>query len=124
MQKTITCIECPAGCTLAVDYEGCIVQRVSGEKCPKGAEYAKNEIQNPQRILTTAVLCDGLEVKMLAVRTDKPIPKQKLFEAMEAVRTIRVNAPVKAGETIVKDLLGLGADLVATRTAARQEKQI
>ncbi|MBN1526945.1 MAG: DUF1667 domain-containing protein [Candidatus Omnitrophica bacterium] len=115
MIKKITCIECPKGCSLAVDIENCKVVSVTGNECPKGEKHAKAEVENPMRILTTAVLAEGLAVKMVPARTDKPIPKSLLMEAMEAVKRIRVERPLGVGEVIAKDLLGTGADLVSTR---------
>ena len=113
MKKELICIECPKGCPLDVDIENGNVISVSGNKCPKGKEYAQSEIENPRRILTSSVLCEGLEVRMLAVRTDQPISKARLMEAMEAVKKIRVTNPVKAGDVIAKDFQG--TTLIASR---------
>lgn len=119
MIKKITCIECPKGCSLTVDIENCKVVKVAGHECPKGEKYAKTEIENPMRILTSAVLAEGLPVKMVSVRTDKPIPKLRLEEAMEEVKKMRLTKPVKVGEVIVKDFLGTGADLISTRSVGK-----
>lgn len=116
MIRKMTCIECPVGCALEVDFEGCVVSRVSGNKCPKGEAYARSEIGNPVRVLTSSVLARGLELKMVPVRTDKPLPKARLLEAMALVRKVRLDHPVAAGEIIARDLLGLGVNLVATRS--------
>lgn len=116
MTKKLTCIECPMGCTLSVDIENCKVAKVSGNKCPKGEKYAVSEVETPLRVLTSAVACENLSLKMLPVRTDKAIPKAKLMEGMDEIRKIRVSKPVAAGEVLVKNFLGLDADLIATRT--------
>ena len=115
MNKQMTCIECPIGCALSVDIEDCRVVKVSGNQCPKGQAYAVSEVENPVRILTSAVLAGGLELKMVPVRTDKPIPKAKLREGMEAVKKIRVSRPLKLGDTIDNNFLGLGVRLIVTR---------
>jgi CxxC motif-containing protein len=115
MTKKFTCIECPKGCRLTVDIENNKVLKVSGNECPKGEKYAISEIENPVRILTSAVLCLGLNLKMVSVRTDKPIPKSSMFEAMSEIKKIRVAKPLKAGDIIVKNFLGLDANLVSTR---------
>lgn len=115
MVKKITCIECPKGCTLVVGIENCRVVKVSGNECPKGERYAISEIENPVRVLTSAVLTDGLPIKMLPVRTDKPIPKDKMELAMSNIKKIKVDKPVAAGDILVKDFMGLGVDLIATR---------
>jgi CxxC motif-containing protein len=115
MTRELVCIECPVGCTLSVDWQGCAVTGVSGNKCPRGEKYAVEEIQNPMRILTSAVVCEGLSLKMLPVRTDRPIPKARLTDAMRAVRAMRLRRPVRSGETIAANFLNLGVDLIATR---------
>ena len=118
MTKKLTCIECPKGCLLSIDVENCRVVRVSGSECPKGDNYAMQEIENPTRILTSAVLAQGLSLKMVPVRTDKPIPKSKIMEAMGEIKKIRLKSPVKAGSVIVENFLGLGVNLLATRTVS------
>jgi CxxC motif-containing protein len=115
MNKNLICIECPKGCELSVDIENCRVVNVTGNSCPKGKEYAASEIENPKRILTSAVLAQGLALKMIPVRTDSPIPKVKILEAMEEIKKVKINKPVSAGEVLVKDFLSLGVNLIATR---------
>ena len=113
--KKLTCIECPEGCTLTVDMENSKVIRFTGNKCPKGEEYAISEIENPNRILTAVVLAQGLGLKMIPVRTDKPIPKSRIFEAMEEIKKVRVSKPLNTGDIVVKNFSGLGVNLIATR---------
>ncbi|MFA4991985.1 MAG: DUF1667 domain-containing protein [Candidatus Omnitrophota bacterium] len=115
MIKELICVECPKGCKLSADIENNRVAKVSGNECPKGERYAVSEIENPRRVLTAAVTAQGLSLRMLPARTDKPIPKQRIFEAMEEIRKLRVDRPVRGGDVILKDLLGLGINLIATR---------
>jgi CxxC motif-containing protein len=117
MAKELTCIECPLGCALTVEADNGKALKVSGHKCPKGEQYAFSEVENPLRLLTAAVLCRGLELKMLPVRTKHPIPKAKIIPAMDEIKKLRVDRPVEAGEMLVKDFLGLGVSLIATRSA-------
>ena len=118
MIKKLTCIECPKGCPLSIDIENCRVVKVSGNECPKAEKYAIQEIENPMRILTSAVLAEGLSLKMVPVRTDKPIPKSRLAEAMEEVKKIRLKNPIKTDSVIVENFLNLGVNLLATRNAS------
>jgi CxxC motif-containing protein len=120
MIKNLTCIECPLGCNLIVDVENCRLVKASGNKCPKGETFARSEVENPLRIFTSTVLCIGLDLKMLPVRTSQPIPKARIIEAAQEVQKIKVTGPVSAGEIIKNNFLGSGADLVATRSAYRQ----
>ncbi len=103
---------------LSIDIENCRVIKVSGNECPKGEKYAAQEIENPMRILTSAVFAEGLNLKMVPVRTDKPIPKSKTMEAMGEVKKIRLKSPVKSGSVIVENFLGLGVKLLSTRNVS------
>jgi CxxC motif-containing protein len=119
MTRTLTCIECPKGCRLTVETDGSYVLSVTGNQCPKGEKYARQEVENPLRVLTTSVLTEGLDLKMLPVKTSGPIPKAKILEVMPLVLQIRVKAVVKTGDIIQNNFAGLGVDLVATRTASK-----
>ena len=114
-KKDLICIECPKGCGLKVDIENCRAVRVEGGKCPKGEKYAVSEIENPMRVLTSAIIAKGLEIKMAPVRTDKPIPKSRIMEAMDRVKAIALTRPLKAGDIIEANFLGLDVNLIATR---------
>jgi len=117
MIKKLTCIDCPKGCQLEIETDGSHVIKVTGNQCEKGIAYAQQEIEDPRRILASTVLTQGLSVKMLPVRTSAPIPKTKLMEAMAEIKKMRLDQPVKVDQVIVKNLLGLGVDLIATREA-------
>jgi CxxC motif-containing protein len=117
MIKKITCIECPTGCRLTIDVENYKVIKVSGNECPKGENYAISEIESPQRILTATVLAQGLDLKMIPIRTDKAILKSRIFEAMGEIKKIRVNKPLNVGDIIIKNFLGSGVNIIATRKA-------
>lgn len=118
MIQKLTCIECPVSCPLSVDVENCRVSKVEGNRCPKGEAYAASEVENPTRILTSAVVAKGLSLKMVPVRTDKPIPKARLREGLEAVKKIRIQNPVRSGDVVMAYFLGLDVNLVATRDVA------
>ena len=124
MTKKMTCIECPKGCTLSVDIENCRVKNVSGARCPRGVAYAIAEVQDPLRIFTATVLADGLNLKLVPVRTDKPIPKKEIFRAAEEIQKLRITEPIRAGDTIVENFLGFGVRLLATREATRQKGSV
>ena len=114
MLKELTCIECPKSCKIRVEMEADKITKIEGYSCPKGEIYARAEIENPLRILTSAVLAEGLSLKMVPVRTDKPIPKTELLKAMEEVKKIRINHPVKVGDTI-KNIFIQDVNLIATK---------
>ena len=122
MEKRFICIECPKGCTVEVWIEEGKLTRVKGNECPRGEQYAHAEVENPQRIITSTVQAEGLACRMIPVRTDKPIPKVKLEEAMEAIKKMVIARPVRAGEVLKEKFLQLEANLIATRTVPKEDQ--
>ena len=115
MTRNLTCIVCPKGCSLTVELDGKNIVSVSGHTCKRGEEYAINECTAPMRTLTTTVARVGGGV--VPVKTDKTVPKELLFKCMEAVNAVKAPADVKLGDVIIENILGTGANLVATRNA-------
>ena len=112
--KEIICIVCPKGCHLAVDEDnGCAV---SGNACPRGAEYGKIELTNPTRVVCSTVRVAGAHLRRCPVKTDRPIPKGLIFQAMAALDGVELNAPVRVGQIVIRNVCGTGADFVATRS--------
>ena len=120
MNRTLTCILCPNGCELEVVYEGNEVQSVSGNKCPKGAGYAEQEIKNPMRTIASSVKLTNGAMPLVSVRVNGPIPKAKIMDVMAVISETSVDAPVKIGDVVIADVLGLGVDVVATRNVGRR----
>ena len=118
MIKNLTCIECPKGCHLTIEVEKDYVINVNGNQCEKGESYARSEVEDPVRLLTSSVLTKGLALKMVPVRTDKPVPRARIFEAMDAIRKIRLCKRVKAGDAIAANFLDLNVNLIVTRDAS------
>ncbi|MCK9526469.1 MAG: DUF1667 domain-containing protein [Limnochordia bacterium] len=116
MLKNITCTVCPMSCnielTLGEDNE---ILSLTGNNCARGKVYATSEHMHPERTLTSIVKARGGVHPVLPVRTNKPIPKDMLKEGMQVAATIEAEAPIKMGDVIVPNFLGLGVDLVATR---------
>ena len=54
--KEMICIVCPRGCHLKIDENTLEAQ---GNTCPRGEEYAKNEIVSPMRTITGSVGISG-----------------------------------------------------------------
>ncbi len=111
MTKKLTCIVCPLGCSLVAEVENGIVLSVSGNSCPRGKAYAESECVNPQRVVTSTVRCkDG---GMLSVKTNRPIPKDKMRECMQIIANATPATPIAVGDIIIKDVFG--SDIVATQ---------
>jgi len=58
----------------------------------------------------------GARIPLLPVKTDCSVSKGKMFDIMKEIFKIQVEAPVKRGSIICKNICGSGANLVATRT--------
>ena len=110
----LICITCPKGCHLTVDEENDYA--VTGNACPRGAEYARSELLHPVRMITSTVRVQGAAIPPLPVKTDKPLPKEKMFDCMQLINTLDVQAPVKVGQVLTANILGTDVNIVATKT--------
>jgi len=113
--REMICIVCPVGCRLQVDErpDGEII--VMGNGCNRGIPYAKKELTNPTRVITSTVKIKGGIHKRLPVKTSTDIPKGLNFDVMKELEAIEVESPIKVGTVLIKNVLGTGADIVATR---------
>lgn len=109
----LVCIGCPKGCHLHVDENN--DYEVTGYSCNIGKEYGKNELLNPTRVLTSTVKINKGIHNRLPVRSNKPLPKDKLLEASLSLKDVEVTSPIKKGEIIVKNILNTGVDIVSSR---------
>jgi len=119
VRKKLVCVSCPVGCELEVEVEAGQVISVAGNRCPRGEAYAREEVIDPKRVLPTSVKVMGGELPLVSVRTDRPIPKRLIPRAMEVIRGLAVPAPVGLGQVLVQDLVGTGANLIATRAVPK-----
>lgn len=113
--KKLVCIVCPKGCRLTVE-EGTEI-RVTGNGCPRGETYARQELLAPVRVLTATVALEGGKHPRLPVKTDGAIPRELVPEAAARLRELRVKSPVKSGHVIVANIQNTGVDVIATRDA-------
>ena len=104
MIRELTCIVCPVGCTLRVEIKDKKVTNVTGNTCPRGKVYAETECTSPMRTITTTVRCsDG---RILPVKTQNPIPKEKIFDAMKIINKAHPLLPISVGSVIIEDVFG------------------
>jgi len=115
------CIVCPLGCELEVETgrEPKQIVRIKGSRCFKGKEYAAREVTDPRRVLMAVAKVRDGHLPVVSVKTDRPIPKQMLREAVKAISKIEIDAPVKAGDIVIENLLGTGARVVATNNVGK-----
>ena len=114
-EKTITCTVCPKGCQVTVTFdEQGNVSKITGNSCDKGEKYARSELVNPMRVLTSTVRVSGGIKPVISVKTSQPVPLKTMMACMADVNRIRLAAPVRIGDVIKENLAETGAALVAT----------
>ena len=118
--KNLTCINCPMGCPLTIEMEGEQVIRVSGNTCKRGEIYARKEVTNPTRIVTTTVKVLNGTSDTVSVKTKEDIPKEKIFDCVKALKNVQVEAPGHIGDVIADNIAETGVDIVATGNIERQ----
>lgn len=111
----LVCINCPKGCHLVVEKVNGEI-KVTGNSCPRGEQYAINEMTNPLRTVTTTVSIISEIYDRLPVITSSPVPKAKIMDVSRALKGVEVKAPIKMGDVVVADILGLGVDIVASKS--------
>ena len=118
MTKVMTCVSCPRGCTITVEYEGKEVFSVTGNVCKRGEEYARTEIVNPTRNIASSVKVNGGVHPVVPVKTSKPISKKAVEKAMEEIQQVLIDHPVTMGDVIIENIAESGVALVACKTVS------
>ncbi len=111
--KELICIVCPSGCRLKVE-EGEEI-KVSGAGCKRGIVYGKEEVSAPVRVVTSTVKILGGVHKRLPVRTDRPINKSLVMQAVHSLSDIEMISPVRVGDVVIKNVLDTDVNFIATR---------
>lgn len=115
--KEIICIVCPMGCQMEITEDGGEKGYiVTGNSCSRGKKYGIKELTNPTRVLTTTVKLKNNLMPRLPVRTDAAIPKDMIFSCMKALDSVEAEPPIRAGDIIVENILGTGANIISTRS--------
>ncbi|MCR4757911.1 MAG: DUF1667 domain-containing protein [Butyrivibrio sp.] len=114
-KRELTCIGCPMGCQLTVSMDGGEVTEVTGNTCQKGDIYARKEVVNPTRIVTSTIRITGGDKERISVKTASDIPKDKIFDVMKDIDAAVVAAPAHIGDVLVQNVAGTGVDVIATR---------
>ncbi|TRW27721.1 DUF1667 domain-containing protein [Criibacterium bergeronii] len=111
----MTCINCPLGCRLHVEINDQGEITVAGNTCKLGENYAKQEAVSPKRIVTSIVRVDGIaNAHTLSVKTKEPVPKSKIFEVMDELKTVKITSKTKIGDVVVNNIADTGVDIIAT----------
>ena len=115
MKRTFTCIVCPNGCEVEAEYEGTNVISVTGNLCPKGRDYVTQELVDPRRTIASSVIVKGGILPLTSVRTNRAIPKDRIFDVMAETNKVTLTAPVHIGDVVIENVLGLGSDVIVTK---------
>ena len=125
MKKEFTCIVCPNGCDITVETVESTKERVcendrpyviTGAACKRGEAYVLQELTDPRRTISTSVLVKNGEMPLVSVRLTRPIPLEKIPQAVREIHCLTPQAPVYSGDVLIKGLLGHDCDVIATRT--------
>lgn len=114
----LVCISCPVGCALTVNVEGSDTT-VKGNQCRLGAIYGAKEVTDPRRIITTSITVYNEEktaYKVLSVKTDGNVPKPQMTACVAAIKGVQLQGNIHVGDVVIKNILNLGVDIVATRS--------
>ncbi len=120
MLRSFTCIVCPNGCEVTAEIENGEILSVTGNTCPREEDYVRQEIVDPRRTIASSVPVFGGELPLTSVRITKPIPKKDIFEAMELIKSFRLEAPVEAGTVLASGLFGTEAELIVTKSVKKK----
>ena len=116
-QVELTCLCCPMGCNLRVELDGESILSVAGNGCKRGEEYARQECIAPVRVITASVPVKDGKLARVSVKTAAPVPKDRIFDVMDAIRSLTAQAPVHSGDVLCENIACTGVNLVATRSA-------
>jgi len=118
-KRHFVCVVCPIGCEIDVVHDGSKIVSMEGSKCKKSEEFVSQELIEPMRILTTTVRIQGARWPVIPVRTDKSVPRRLFPRIMRQLRHIKLQAPVNILDVVVRDIVGTGTNIIATRTMPR-----
>lgn len=112
--KELICIGCPLGCSLTAVIKDREIT-VSGHTCKRGEDYARKEILNPSRTVTSTIRVTGGEIAMVSVKTAQEIPKGSIMDVMKEICKTKVKAPIRLGDVLIENCAGTGVSVVATK---------
>ena len=115
-QKELTCIRCPIGCSIKVTMEKGKILEIKGNNCHRGEEYARKEVSEPTRIVTSTVeVIDG-RLSRVPCKTKGDVPKELVNKVLDELKNVTVEAPISYGDVLVENVAGTGINIVATKT--------
>ena len=118
--RDFTCIVCPKSCLITAEYEeNGEIREIRGNSCKRGEDYVRQELTDPRRTIASSCRLEGGELPLVSVRLNRPVPKARIMDVMEEIRKVELKAPVTMGDVVIADVLGLGSDVIATKTVGK-----
>lgn len=117
--KELICIVCPNSCLLRQDENG----QISGNKCQRGLAFFENELKCPKRTLQTTVKTIFKDVPVISVKTTNEVNKKDLFLIMKELNKVTLDKHYHYGDTIIKNILNSGVDIVITSNLLEEERK-
>ncbi|MFA9377651.1 MAG: DUF1667 domain-containing protein [Lachnotalea sp.] len=113
--RELICIGCPIGCMINVELEDGTVKGITGYTCPRGEQYARKEVTNPTRLVTSTVRVLNGNYPVVSVKTSSDIPKGKIMECIDELENVTVTAPIHIGDILVANVADTNCDVIATK---------
>lgn len=118
MRRNFTCIICPNSCEIVVTKSAAGQFVMDGAACKRGIEYIQQELVDPQRNIATSVLVENGAFPLVSVRLTQPVPKPRIFDVINEIKRVKLKAPVTIGQVIIRNVLGLSSDVIATKNVS------
>jgi len=109
------------GCKINIETKDRTVVKIDNAVCIRGRDYSIQEVKSPMRDFFTTVRVTGGRIPVISVRSTKPVPKDMLMACASELAKIVVAAPVRLGDTIVKNILNLRIDIIATKSVGKSD---
>jgi len=119
--REVTCILCPVGCKIIVEIKDGEIISFRNAGCKRGRNYAEQEVKSPVRDFFTTVRVKDGKIPVVSVRSTNPIPKNMLMRCASELAKIVVSAPIRIGDVIIKNMMNLGVDIIATKNVEKAE---
>ncbi|MGN0961051.1 MAG: DUF1667 domain-containing protein [Christensenellales bacterium] len=102
----LICIKCPRGCNISIEGD-----KISGNLCPRGEEYAKEEMTCPMRMVTALMKTKNGQI--VPVKTSREVPKTDIDKVLDEISKVSAEY-TKIGDIVIKNVANLGVDIVIT----------
>jgi CxxC motif-containing protein len=117
--EELICIACPIGCRLTVTTQPDGEVAVSGNRCPRGEIYGREEVLAPRRIVTAVVPTTSPVFPCAPVRTEESVPRGLVRELLGRLYGQTAGLPIREGQVFIEDFHGVR--VLFTRTLPPDE---